>query len=93
VGVTSEIVALRNAQLSGEAPQIATQGASRAWVERGGHERLWMFISADDPDGFGSLYALRYYGALSYAAFDGGEPIITGSWPVESNPLRMELNR
>jgi aminopeptidase N len=92
VGVTSEIVALRNAQLSGEAPQIATQGASRAWVERDGHDRLWMFVSADDPDGFGSLYVLRYYGALSYAAFDGGAPIITGSWPAESNPLRVDLH-
>jgi hypothetical protein len=48
---------------------------------------------ADDPDAFGSLYALRYYGALSYAAFDGSEPIVTGSWPVDSNPLRVDLHR
>jgi aminopeptidase N len=93
VGPTSEILALRNAQLAGEAPQVATRGTSRAWVERDGRDRLWMFISADDPDAFGSLYALRYFGALSYAAFDGSEPIVTGSWPVDSNPLRVDLHR
>jgi aminopeptidase N len=93
VGGTLEILALRKAQLAGEAPQVAARGTSRAWVERDGRDRLWMFISADDPDAFANLYALRYYGALSYVAFEGGAPVVTGSWPVDSNPLRVDLHR
>ena len=91
VGGTVDIAALRDARIGGEAPAIATNGASRAWVERDADDRLWMFVSADDTGDLGSLSALRYFGAFSYVAFDGGRPIETGSWPVADNPLRMEL--
>ena len=77
--------------MGGEAPAVATEGSSRAWVERDDADRLWLFASADDPQDFDALYALGYYGALSYAAFKDGAAVITGTWPSDGNPLRRNL--
>jgi aminopeptidase N len=91
LGATAEVGALRNLQLGGEAPAIATEGSGRAWVERDDADRLWLFASADDPEDLDALYALGYYGALSYAAFEHGAAVITGTWPSDFNPLRRSL--
>ena len=91
VGGTDDIAALRAAQMAGDAPPVALLGGSRAWVERDADDRLWMFVSADEAADFAGLHALRYYVGPSYAAFDGGRPTVTGTWPVVRNPLRVYL--
>ena len=91
LGATAELAAFRTSQMGGEAPAVATEGSSRAWVERDDADRLWLFASADDPQDFDALYALGYYGALSYAAFKDGAAVITGTWPSDGNPLRRNL--
>lgn len=91
VGTTAEILNHRNTRIESEAPSIATQGTARAWVERDSEGRVLMFVSANDAADLSSLQTLRYYSALSFAAFEDGRPVITGSWPVTRNPLRLEL--
>jgi len=91
IGATADVIARRSANFERAAPAIATAGASRAWVERDGRQRLWLFMSAEEPDSLGTLHALKYYGALGYAAFEEGRASETGSWPTAGNPLRVEL--
>ena len=93
IGATTDVIARRAAVFAGAAPAIATTGTSRAWVERDGRQRLWLFMSANEPDGLGTLHALKYYGALGYAAFEGRRASETGTWPAPGNPLRVELDR
>jgi len=92
VGETGEIAAFRTARLPGAAPGVARQGDSRAWVERDGAGRIWLFASADRAGALAEdLASLRYYGGQSFVVSDGGPRPRSGRWPVEDSPMRIDL--
>ena len=89
VGSTVEINALYRRYFAKNLPKVATQGRSRAWVEKDGKGRLWLFISADDPASLDEdMRYLGYYAGQSYLSVAEGEQPIFGRWPALVSELR-----
>ena len=94
IGTTDEVIEWRQNQ------SLAAPPAFREALEREGRARFWMhpehpvgLLSGDDPEALAMLAArLRHHGQRSHLVLGGdGETRDAGTWPVASNPLRIEF--
>ena len=93
VGPSDAVARLRDEAFADPTPSVATQGSSRAWVERDPEGMAWMFVSADAPGRLDQdLASLSYYGSESFVVSADGSPAESGRWPVEDSPLRMAVD-
>ncbi|MCG7494401.1 hypothetical protein MHM86_12650 [Thalassobius sp. Cn5-15] len=75
---------------TGHAFPYATDGAARAWLERGEGEQLRLYISADDlEDAAAQMRFLGYYGSKSYVSFENASGHTFGVLPSDKSALRV----
>ncbi|MEJ6395893.1 M1 family aminopeptidase [Gymnodinialimonas sp. 2305UL16-5] len=92
VGYAGDVAMLRPSHL-GPMPEIAEQGATRFWIERDDTGRLWGFLMFDALEDLETdLSALRFYTSGSYVAFENGEAIQSGVWPVPADAAAILLD-
>ncbi|MGM1051226.1 MAG: M1 family metallopeptidase [Pseudomonadota bacterium] len=94
IGTTDEVIGWRRDQ------GLAAPPTPRETLERAGRARFWMhpeaptgLLSGDDPEALVWLASrLRHHGQRSHLMLDDeGETRDVGTWPVASNPLRIEF--
>jgi len=92
IGDTISVAALRDRLIAMPSPSQARAGTARAWAERDASGQVFLFISGDSPENLGgALEKLGYFGQRSFVAFDDGEQVASGNWPVRDSPMVRDL--
>lgn len=92
IGDSISVAALRDRLVTTPGPSEARAGTARAWAERDASGRVFLFISGDSPENLGgALEKLGYFGQRSFVAFDDGEQVAAGNWPVRDSPMVRDL--
>lgn len=93
IGSTSEVArVLRDLGLDPHPPSIAGRGTANVWTLRTGEGQPVLAISADNADAMQPLLrSLPRQVRQSWLVYSGDVAIGRGVWPVESEPLRRQI--
>src|SRR6056297_974128 len=92
IGDTASVAAMRDRLIAAPSPPESRAGTARGWAERTPSGQVFLFISGDTPEDMGAnLEKLAYFGQRSFVAFEDGQQVSAGNWPVLNSPMVRDL--
>ncbi|SHL87225.1 aminopeptidase N [Roseovarius litoreus] len=92
IGDTASVAAMRDRLIAAPSPPESRAGTARGWAERTPSGQVFLFISGDSPEDMGAnLEKLAFFGQRSFVAFEDGQQVSAGNWPVLNSPMVRDL--